>query len=56
MSIDKDFIEETIKIWQPYCSERELTTDDALDMISNISSFFELLNQWEISTERERAS
>ena len=53
MNVDKKFIDKTIEVWQPYCPDTELKADDAMEMISNITGFFRLLETWE-SQNRER--
>lgn len=42
MAYAKEFLEETIKIWQPY-SKEALTLEDAREMIENMVNFFNLL-------------
>lgn len=39
------FLDETIDFWQPY-SERQLTREDAREMVENITGFFSVLLEW----------
>jgi hypothetical protein len=42
----KEFLEETIQVWQPL-SEEKLTEEDAREIVENLTGFFSLLRQWE---------
>jgi hypothetical protein len=44
--ITKEFIQETIDVWQPYSKEK-LTEEDAREIIDNMTGFFALLNKWD---------
>lgn len=41
----EDFLEETIRVWQPYSSER-LSREDAREILANVSGFFRVLRAW----------
>lgn len=43
---DKELIEQTITFWQPR-SARELTREDARQMIENVTGFFQVLAEWD---------
>jgi hypothetical protein len=43
---DPDFVENTIQVWQPR-SQKHLTQEDARVIIQNMTSFLELLLEWE---------
>ncbi len=49
--MDKDFIEKTITVWQPYSPDEKLSDKDAVDIIENIHDFIELLNGWDKNSE-----
>ena len=51
--MDKDFIEKTITVWQPFSPDKKLTDKDASDIILNIHIFFSLLNEWNKKAERQ---
>jgi hypothetical protein len=38
-------LEETIRVWQPR-SSRQLTAEDARQMVENVSGFFSTLQRW----------
>lgn len=38
-------LEETIRVWQPRVS-RQLTTEDARQMVENVTGFFTTLQGW----------
>jgi len=40
-----DIIDQTIKAWQPYY-EKELTSEDAREIVTNVSDFFKILQRW----------
>lgn len=42
----QDLIEQTLRVWQPH-TDRELTLEDAREIIENISGFFHLLLTWD---------
>lgn len=42
MTYSKEFLEKTIKVWQPYSNE-PLTLEDAREMSENMVNFFKLL-------------
>ena len=50
---DPDFIELTIQVWQPR-SQKKLTEEDATVIIRNMTSFLQLLLEWE-RTENSRS-
>jgi hypothetical protein len=43
---DRGFIEKTVKVWQPR-TQKKLTSEDAIAIIRNMTSFVELLLEWE---------
>ena len=43
---DPDFVELTIQVWQPR-SQKKLTEEDAIVIIQNMTSYLELLLEWE---------
>ena len=47
-------IERTLRVWQPL-APKPLTTEDALDIIENIASFFQILKEWQ-SADQEASS
>ncbi len=46
-------VEETIRFWQPR-SSRPLTTEDARQMVENVSGFFTTLQRWSEAAERAK--
>lgn len=44
ITIDDDFLDKTIQVWQPYTREK-LTREDAREIIQNVCDLFDLLNQ-----------
>ena len=44
--MDKQFLQETIDLWQPHYKEK-LTEEDAREIIQNLTGFFKLLNEWD---------
>jgi hypothetical protein len=51
----KDFIDQTIAIWQPR-SKRQLTREDGREIIENITGFFRVLQEWDRADRAEDAS
>jgi hypothetical protein len=49
----EDFLEETIRVWQPYAKE-PLSREDAREILANVSGFFRVLRAW--SEEDRRAA
>lgn len=43
--ITPDLIEHTLRVWQPY-SRRELSGEDAVEIINNSTGFFRVLAEW----------
>jgi hypothetical protein len=43
--MDKEFIQHTIQVWQPYY-RRSLSEEDAREIIHNMTGFFNLLAKW----------
>jgi hypothetical protein len=41
-----DFLEETIRIWQPHYKQK-LCREDAREIASNLTGFFETLAEWQ---------
>lgn len=53
MKKDKqEFIEYTKEVWQPYYSE-ELSNNDAVEIIDNMTAFMNLLFKWD-RAEKEK--
>ncbi len=48
----EDFLDETLRVWQPYARE-PLSREDAREIIANITGFFRVLHAW--SEEDKRA-
>ena len=42
--IDEQFLDKTIEYWKPF-SKNPLTREDAREIISNVTSLFDLLNE-----------
>ena len=42
--IDDEFLDRTIKEWQPFTAE-QLTREDAREIIENVCDLFDLLNE-----------
>jgi hypothetical protein len=42
-----DFLDETIKVWQPRSPHRKLTREDAREILSNMCGFFQVLREWD---------
>ena len=49
---DQDFNKRTRDFWQPRIS-RDLTEEDAREMTANMSGFFQLLAEWDLTARRE---
>jgi hypothetical protein len=49
--MEKDFINKTKAVFQQHCSHK-LNDEDAINMINNISNFFDLLNKWDKFTDK----
>jgi hypothetical protein len=43
--ITPELIEHTLRVWQPH-SRRELSREDAVEIISNATGFFKVLSEW----------
>jgi len=50
--IKKSFLDKTIKVWQPQI-EKELTCEDARQIIESCVSYFNLLALWSHGLSRE---
>ena len=48
-----EFIEETIRFWQLRL-KRELTQEDARQIVENMSGFFSLLSEWDVKVPKAR--
>ena len=46
MEIPEEFLNKTIKLWQPY-SKEPLTREDAREIVQNFVGFFEVLMEWD---------
>ena len=49
----RDFLDETIAVWQPYASH-PLTREDAREITHNVVGFFSILREW--AEEERRAA
>jgi hypothetical protein len=47
-----EFLDETIRVWQPKYPDRMLTRDDAREIIASMTGFFNVLAEWGLN-ERE---
>lgn len=47
---DKDLLEKTIELWQPHY-DTTLSLEDVKEIVSTMSSFFELLQEWDQQDE-----
>ena len=54
MAISDEFLDETIRLWQPYYKE-PLTREDAREIIQNFVGFFEVLMEWDREVKEKRA-
>lgn len=52
---DLDLVEATIALWQPRAA-RELTQEDARQIIKNVSGFFAVLVEWSRAERSELAN
>ena len=52
MAISDEFLDKTIKMFQPHYKE-QLTREDAREIIENMVGFFEVLLEWD-REEKER--
>jgi len=50
----EDFIDETLKLWQPRTSQ-QLNYEDARQIIENVTGFFNVLLEWE-KAERQSST
>lgn len=48
MSFSKEFLEKTIIFWQPYYKD-PLSLEDAREICENITGFFNLLHEWDMT-------
>jgi hypothetical protein len=48
----KEILEKTIRVWQPL-SEKQLTEEDAREIVENLTGFFSLLGEWERENGKE---
>ena len=46
-------IEEAVEFWQSKTS-RSVTVEDGREIVSNVTGFFQLLDQWDRSANQER--
>jgi len=53
MEYSDEFLDETIKFWQPYYKE-PLTREDAREIIQNFVGFFEVLMEWDRENQRRK--
>lgn len=49
--IPTSFLQETIKVWQPF-SKEPLTLEDAREIVSNMVGFFEVLMEWDAEKKK----
>ena len=50
-SYSEDFLDKTIRVWQPRSPDRILTREDAREIIASMTGFVQLLMEWD---KRER--
>jgi hypothetical protein len=48
----EDYIAQTIALWEPRAG-RQLTHEDAREIIENVSGFFRILHEWDQAERRE---
>lgn len=51
-SISEEFLDKTVKVWQPHYKEK-LTREDARQMIENVYNVWSLLVEWDFQ-EKEK--
>jgi hypothetical protein len=51
-AIKEDFIAQTIALWEPRAG-RQLTREDAREIIENVTGFFRILQEWDQAERRE---
>lgn len=45
-TFSRDFLLETLEVWQPYY-EKELTGEDAREIATGMTGFFNILAEWD---------
>jgi hypothetical protein len=50
---DQDFSQRTLDLWQPRTA-RQLTAEDAWEMVANVSGLFRLLAEWDREARPEQ--
>ena len=48
-----DLLDETRSIWQPR-TDRQLTREDAREIVENVVGFFEILQEWSVAERISR--
>ena len=48
-------LDRTLEVWQPRTS-RQLTREDARQIIENVNGFFRILLEWEMASQRGAAA
>ena len=51
-NFSKNYLEKTVKIWQPSYPDRILTLEDARVIAENVIGFFTLLIEWKAKREK----
>ena len=54
MTISDEFLDETIRMFQPY-SKEQLTREDAREIAQNFVGFFEVLLEWDREVKEKRS-
>ena len=52
---NEDFLRKTIRVWQPY-SKKELTLEDAREIVYNATGAYKLLIKWEMERQKKNDS
>lgn len=54
-NFSENYLEKTVKIWQPHYPDKTLTLEDARVIAENVISFFELLIKWRKEREKDES-
>ena len=49
---EDQLLDQTLQVWQPRAA-RELTREDARQIVANFTGFFQILNEWKAAELRE---
>lgn len=47
IKLSDEFLDETIRVWQPRCPDKKLTREDAREITTNMVGFFKVLMEWD---------